>query len=128
MFNFFTETIEYFSDLKIHPNEKPIIETKSKTGFLGFIIDLKILKKIYQDYVEAGYLKYILFYKFSQDHLEIFFSVIRAMGRYNNNPIVSNFHQRTSVFYIITKWNHQQQQIVFLDNTRLLTISSKKIF
>lgn len=46
MFNFFSEAIQYFSDIKIHPDGKLITETKSKTGFLRFIIDLQNLKKI----------------------------------------------------------------------------------
>ncbi|EZA50769.1 THAP domain-containing protein [Ooceraea biroi] len=128
MFKFCTEAIQYFSDLKIHPNAKPITESKSKTGFLGFIIDLKNLKKIYQDYVETGYLKYILSYKFSQDHLEIFFSVIRAMGGYNNNP---NCVQFSSAYKCLLHYNEVKSSAAAnclpLDNTRLLTISSKPI-
>lgn len=41
MFAFFTEAIEYFFGIKIYPDGKYITETKSKTGFLGFIIDIK---------------------------------------------------------------------------------------
>ena len=33
-------------------------------------------------------LKYILTYKFSQDHLELLFSKIRLRGGHNNNPTV----------------------------------------
>ncbi|KAL1490121.1 hypothetical protein ABEB36_012862 [Hypothenemus hampei] len=35
--------------------------------------------KMYHDYVECGYLNYILSYKFSQDHLETFFSWERGL-------------------------------------------------
>jgi hypothetical protein len=30
--------------------------------------------------------KYVLTYKYSQDHVELFFSCIRAQGGWNNNP------------------------------------------
>ena len=30
--------------------------------------------------------KYVLIYKYSQDHLELLFSWIRSRGRWNNNP------------------------------------------
>lgn len=41
---------------------------------------------IYKNQVSSGLLSYLLGYKFSQDHLETMFSVIRAKGGFNNNP------------------------------------------
>ena len=35
--------------------------------------------------------KYVLTYKYSQDHIELLFSCIRAKGGWNNNPIVLQF-------------------------------------
>ncbi|KOC62252.1 hypothetical protein WH47_04010 [Habropoda laboriosa] len=37
-------------------------------------------------------LQYLLAYKLLQDHLEVFFSAIRSMGRHNNNPTVKLFY------------------------------------
>jgi len=34
---------------------------------------------------------FILTYKISQDHLEMFFSAIRAKGGFNNNPTTMQF-------------------------------------
>lgn len=86
VFNFFKDSIDYFSSLKLEMLGKPIIETKLKTGFLGFIIDILNLKNLYCNYIETGYLHYILSYKLSQDHLETLFSCFRSMGGFNNNP------------------------------------------
>jgi len=36
-------------------------------------------------------MKFLLSYKFSQDHLEMLFSAIRSKGAFNNNPTVSQF-------------------------------------
>lgn len=36
-------------------------------------------------------LSYILTYKFSQDHLELFFGAVRARGGWNNNPTAAQF-------------------------------------
>ncbi|EZA49070.1 THAP domain-containing protein [Ooceraea biroi] len=58
--NLFTDSIDYFSSITIEMSGKPIIEMKLKTGFLGFIIDMTNLKNLYRDYVETGYLRYIL--------------------------------------------------------------------
>ena len=38
--------------------------------------------------------KYLLTYKFSQDHIELLFSCIRAKGGWNNNP---NYHSLYSI-------------------------------
>lgn len=36
-------------------------------------------------------LKYLLMYKFSQDHIELFFAAVRAAGGWNNNPTTVQF-------------------------------------
>ncbi|CAH1959590.1 unnamed protein product [Acanthoscelides obtectus] len=60
-----------------------------KLGFLGFIISINSL---YEYRVkETKELKYLLTYKLSQDHLEIFFSCIRSKGGYSNNPTSKQF-------------------------------------
>ena len=38
-----------------------------------------------------NYMTYILSYKLSQDHIEMFFSAIRARGGFNNNPTAAQF-------------------------------------
>ena len=40
---------------------------------------------------ENSVLKYLLTYKFSQDHLELFFGAVRAAGGWNNNPTAMQF-------------------------------------
>lgn len=70
-----------------------MIEGQRKTGFLGFLICIESLKGLYADYVAQtnSPLNYILTYKISQDHLEIFFSAIRNRGGQNNNPSAYQF-------------------------------------
>lgn len=65
-------------------------QTKKKTGFIGFMIDIMSVLHLYETLVPAS-LKYILTYKLSQDHLELFFGAIRCAGSCNNNPTVSQF-------------------------------------
>lgn len=60
IFNFFSEAINYFSTLRLQPAGQLLIDSKVKTGFQGFIIDMKDLKNMYGQYVETGYLKYIV--------------------------------------------------------------------
>ncbi|CAH0558772.1 unnamed protein product [Brassicogethes aeneus] len=70
----------------------PIVKSIRKTGFLGLLICIESIIKMYNIYVvEKKYLKYILTYKLSQDHLELFFGAIRSRGGYNNNPNAKQF-------------------------------------
>ena len=54
---------------------------------------LKSFPGIFHDLVEVpnAPLKYLLTYKFSQDHLELFFGAVRAAGGCNNNPNAQQF-------------------------------------
>lgn len=47
---------------------------------------MKSYKNVYEAYVKTGKLGFLLGFKFSQDHLETLFSVIRSKGGFNNNP------------------------------------------
>ena len=57
--------IEYICRLKI--NEKPIMSTPKKTGFLGLIIAMKSVLGIYDEYIANGKssFTYLLTYKLS---------------------------------------------------------------
>lgn len=73
-----------------------LVQSRRKTGFIGLIIDMKSALALYEEMVENTHmLKYVPLYKISQDHLELFFSSIRARGGFNNNPNAINFAHRT---------------------------------
>lgn len=79
-FEYFNESIEYFKELKLSLSPiQAILGSRSQTGFLGFIINLKNFRAFYTDYVESGILNFILTFRFSQDHLELLFASIRQM-------------------------------------------------
>lgn len=61
-------------------NDKGILlyKTMKKVPFLGFAVSATSFLQIYEEEVKIhNSLKYILTYKFSQDHLELFFCSIR---------------------------------------------------
>lgn len=85
------ECKEYLLNLRLE-NRQLLIHSKRKTGFLGFLINIESLKMLYQDICQKEQtVPYIPLYQISQDHLEIFFGCIRAFGRQNNNPTVTQF-------------------------------------
>lgn len=74
IFNKINEVINYIISLKCGPCKEPLHLSQRKTGFVGFIISLRSLMHIYNQYVDSPIkkLKYLLAYKLSQDHFEVF--------------------------------------------------------
>jgi hypothetical protein len=59
-----------------------------KTFIIGFVADIKSTIEMAHEMLSStnNPFKYVLTYKYSQDHVELFFSCIRAQGGWNNNP------------------------------------------
>ena len=89
---FLDEAREYIRNLKSAEGQS-ILASKRKTGFLGFLLCIDAVLGLTQDLVnvENPVLKYLLTYKMSQDHLELFFGAVRASGGWNNNPTTRQF-------------------------------------
>ena len=68
-------------------------QKRRKTALIGFLLAIVSVRGIYMDLVEKAEapLTYILTYKFSQDHLELFFGAIRSAGGFTNNPTTQQF-------------------------------------
>ncbi|VEN42830.1 unnamed protein product [Callosobruchus maculatus] len=82
---------KYISSLKYAG--RSILLSGRKCGFLGMLINIESILGLYHHFIasEMPKLKYLLTYKLSQDHLEIFFSAIRSRGGNNNNPTAKQF-------------------------------------
>ena len=57
---------------------KPMYSTKRKTAFVGLLCDIHTVEAVYTTLVkeEPYHLKYLLTYKLSQDHIELFFGAV----------------------------------------------------
>ncbi|KAG6451961.1 hypothetical protein O3G_MSEX007396 [Manduca sexta] len=71
--------------------KRKIVESKNKTGFLGFLICIESLKHLYSTLVEKQHLQYISTYKLSENNLQMIFNAFRRFGNYNNNPSALQF-------------------------------------
>lgn len=67
------------------------MNTKKKTGFLGLLICLLCVRDISNELIATKKMSFLLTYKMSQDHIEMFFSAIRNKGGHNNNPSAKQF-------------------------------------
>lgn len=88
--SFLSDAFEYILHLK-DSNGQPMYTTRRKTGFVGFLVAIESTKGIFHDLVEQHQepLKYLLTYKMSQDHLELFFGAVRSGGGFNRLTSVS---------------------------------------
>lgn len=102
IYYFIDECISYLKSLQVLVTRKRnkcessvklnILDTIHKTPVLGFIIDLTNLRLFYEECVEKEkILDKIITYTFSQDHIEIFHSKIRARNGHNSNPNVVQY-------------------------------------
>uniref|UniRef100_A0A8C6V1W2 THAP-type domain-containing protein n=1 Tax=Neogobius melanostomus TaxID=47308 RepID=A0A8C6V1W2_9GOBI len=72
---------------------KKLKTEQRRTCVIGFIASARSALNIFHDLVEKdnAQCRYLLTYKLSQDHLELFFSSVRARGGFNNNPTTRQF-------------------------------------
>jgi len=93
MRTFLNEAKHYITSLTESRNGKFMVHGNRKTGFVGFCMCIDSVLQMY-DYlttnVEFGF-KFLCTFKFSQDHLELFFSKVRRLGGCNNNPTARQF-------------------------------------
>lgn len=129
IFHFLDEAKEYILALKIKNSGGkliPIVKSNWKTAFRGYIIDIISLKAMYFEFVEQRHwLNFFATYRFSQDHLEMFFGKIRSLNGHCDNPMA---HQFVSAY---RKLLHQSDILISsfsnvsaLCSSNVLTVSS----
>lgn len=70
---------------------KLLINTGRKTFICGLGLAMKSILEVAENiFTEKESYKYLLTYRFSQDHLEILFAKIRSRHGNNNNPTFNN--------------------------------------
>lgn len=80
----------YLTSLK-DANGKLLCTGNRKTAILGILALCETIKGLYNDVIMKKKMSYLLMYKFSQDHLEMYFSLVRSRLGWNNNPSYLQF-------------------------------------
>ena len=122
------EAKSYILSLKESLNGRPIVKSNRKTGFIGFLLCIDSVCHLYSDLVESGRLKYLLTYKFSQDHLELFFGKIRSKGGCNNNPTARQFKGAYKKLLVHNDVQDVRGNCLSLEKIPILTTSSNVPF
>ena len=78
-------TYDYLTQLK---SEKGIFLHKTKMGtcIFGFLMAMNCMVALHDDLVVKGHLPHLSMYRTSQDHLEMWFGIVRSRLGCNNNP------------------------------------------
>lgn len=110
IFSFMLKVQEYIRGLKCMSPKGgivPILKSNIKTGFRGFLINIKSVMGMYNEYVdEHQYLIMIATYKLSQDFLEMLFHRIRSIHRCNDNPTAQQYiasYKRVQMISMLTE-------------------------
>lgn len=123
---FLDNMFKYIESLKL--GNTNILESNRKTGFLGFLTSIKSLLFIYDKYVKTNELDFLTTYKLSQDHLEIFFSAIRAKGGFNNNPTATQFKSAYKRLLVHGELKHLSLgNCIPLDDINILTCTKPEV-
>lgn len=101
-------------------------EIQGKTPFLGFLVTIESTTRLASSLLlgEAPPLRYLLTYKLSQDHIELFFGALRSRGGWNNNPMVSQFVAAYRRLAVHNEVKRGRGNCVSLDESRILYVSS----
>lgn len=90
---------ELFDSFKLFTSEMTMLSKRSKkrhsvlneTGFFGLLINMESTLGIYQDYVKDSHFPDFFTFKYGQDSLETWFSLVRSSLGHNYNPNVQQF-------------------------------------
>ena len=107
-----------------------MLKSPKKTGFLGWCLSSHSFLSLYDSlvgYSPGSRLRYLLGYKFSQDHLELFFSAVRARGGFNDNPTALQFKSAYKRLLLRHEIQHGGGNCLLLDNTEILHITGNGI-
>ena len=104
----------------------PMYLGQRKTGFVGFIASIDSVLKLFSTLVDAqgSPMSYLLTYKFSQDHLELFFAAVRSCEGFNNNPTARQFQSCYKRLLMRHNIKNGNGNCSIMDNTSILTIQN----
>ncbi len=122
---FFEKSESYLSQLK-DLKGKNLVTTPRKTAFLGFIINIHSFQFLFDTLVQNGPLNYLLTYKCSQDHLELFFCALRGRLGSNNNPSAREFMQAYKRLLLHHEIRGNRGNCLIQDETSILSFHFEK--
>lgn len=87
----FLQDVQTYLLSLLEPSGLPIYQGKRNQCVVGFIISAQSTLDLAMELLSRQDYRYLLTYKYSQDHVEMFFSKIRQRNGWNNNPTSEQF-------------------------------------
>lgn len=106
------------------PIRKPVLKSRSSMGFFGFLTNIQSTLGIYADYVESEQLHLFHTFQYSQDHLETYFSLIRACLGSNDNPDEAHLKAAYRKLLVCMPHTTSRGGNCIISSTDILTVSS----
>ena len=120
----FSEAFVYIQSLK-RKDGTLVIHSGVKTGFVGFLCGILSMQGLFEELVANGPLSHILTYKFSQDHLELYFAAVRSKLGANNNPTCKQFTEIFKRLLVQNQIRGQNSNSEVIDSTQLLMFNDR---
>ena len=107
-------------------NGTPIFRSRRKAGFIWFFTAVLSACNIFDIYIKppTSKMKYLLTYKTSQDHLELFFCAIRGRSGWCPNPTATQFVSAYKRLLIRHDISINAGNVRAMSNTKILHVSS----
>ncbi|GFR58231.1 THAP domain-containing protein 9 [Elysia marginata] len=119
----FLQNIQLYLLSLQEPSGLPLHQGRRNQCVLGFMITARSTLKLAEDLLGKESYRYLLTYKFSQDHIEMFFGKIRQRSGWNNNPTSEQFRSALkSLMMSSTITPSRHGNAVPLDDTVELTL------
>ena len=123
----FSRSLKHLSEITDASGRK-LINSPRKTGFIGFIININSFSFLFEELVERQKMKFLLTYKGSQDHVELFFCAIRSRLGANNNPTSEEFKSAYKRLLVHHQIKGNRGNAIALDETSILHVPTGKNF
>lgn len=123
VFKLYEEIRRYLTTLKF--TRKFCVESRRKTGFIGFILNTISIESLYKEYVETKVLPALPTFYLSQDPLESFFSRVRSLHGSNDNPTVQQLKSAVRKLLFLNEVSSSDLANCE-DNLNILTITAAK--
>lgn len=118
-----SDFVTYLSSLR-GPNGQNVLLTNRKTEFLGLVVCLLSVQGLFDDLVKTNTLQFLLTYKLSQDHLEMFFAAVRQKGGFSNNPTAWQFENAFKCLLVHSEISSSDSaNCLSQDDTSILNVS-----
>jgi len=121
----FRKAQDYISSMTDLKGSK-LIHTQRKAAFLGFLINMKSFEHLFENLVSSKKMDYLLTYKTSQDHIELFFCALRSRLGSNNNPTAREFFSSYRRLLLHNEIRGNGGNCLLQDDTSILSLPPAK--